>query len=75
MTLEERWPNMDIEQMGKIIDIIVLVVWVVVFATMGSMDLPDLLYLLWALLGVAYLFFGALFVRGILIGIKYNGKD
>ena len=65
----------DINLMNRIIDIIVLVIWVVVFATMGSMDLPDFLYLLWALIGVAYLFFGSLFVRGILIGIQLNDKE
>jgi hypothetical protein len=64
----------DIDIMGRVIDFIVLIVWLVVFATMGSMDLAPFLYLLWALIGVAYLFFGTLFVRGILIGIKYNGK-
>ena len=66
---------MDINVVGRIIDIIVLVIWVVVFATMGSMDLPDFLYLLWALIGVAYLFFGSLFVRGILIGAQLNDKE
>jgi hypothetical protein len=65
----------DINLMNRIIDIIVLVIWVVVFATMGSMDLPDFLYLLWALIGVAYLFFGSLFVRGILIGAQLNDKE
>ena len=65
----------DINLMNRIIDIIVLVIWVVVFATMGSMDLPDFLYLLWALIGVAYLFFGSLFVRGVLIGIQLNDKE
>jgi len=64
----------DINLMGRIIDFIVLIVWLVVFATMGSMDLAPFLYLLWALIGVAYLFFGALFVRGILIGMKHGGK-
>jgi hypothetical protein len=42
---------------------------------MGSMDLPEFLYLLWALIGVAYLFFGSLFVRGVLIGIQLNDKE
>jgi len=42
---------------------------------MGSMDLPEFLYLLWALIGVAYLFFGSLFVRGILIGAQLNDKE
>jgi len=65
----------DINLMNRIIDIIVLVIWVVVFATMGSMDLPDFLYLLWALIGVAYLFFGSLFVRGILIGAQLKDKE
>ena len=65
----------DINLMNRIIDIIVLVIWVVVFATMGSMDLPEFLYLLWALIGVAYLFFGSLFVRGILIGAQLNDKE
>ena len=65
----------DINLMNRIIDIIVLVFWVVVFATMGSMDLPDFLYLLWALIGVAYLFFGSLFVRGILIGAQLKDKE
>ena len=64
----------DIDIKGRIIDFIVLIIWLVVFATMGSMDLPPFLYLLWALLGAAYLFFGTFFVRGVLIGIKYNGK-
>ena len=66
---------MDINVVGRIIDIIVLVIWVVVFATMGSMDLPEFLNLLWALIGVAYLFFGSLFVRGILIGAQLNDKE
>ena len=66
---------MDINVVGRIIDTIVLVIWVVVFATMGSMDLPEFLYLLWALIGVAYLFFGSLFVRGILIGAQLNDKE
>jgi len=65
----------DINLMGRIIDIIVLVVWVLVFAIMGSLDLPEFLYLLWALIGVAYLFFGSLFVRGILIGAQLNDKE
>jgi len=65
----------DINVVGRIIDIIVLVIWVVVFATMGSMDLPEFLYLLWALIGVAYLFFGSLFVRGVLIGAQLNDKE
>ena len=65
---------MEINLIGRIIDLIVLVVWLVVFATMGSMDLAPFLYLLWALIGVAYLFFGAFYVRGILIGMKYGGK-
>ena len=66
---------MDINLMGRIIDIIVLVVWVLVFATMGSLDLPEFLYLLWALIGVAYLFVGSLFVRGVLIGVQLNDKE
>jgi len=65
----------DINLMGRMIDIMVLVIWVLVFAGMGSIDLPDFLYLLWALIGVAYLFFGSLFVRGILIGIQLNDKE
>ena len=50
----------DFVTKSKMVDLIVLVVWIVVFATMGSVGdlLPNFIFLIWALLGLAYLIFG-----------------